>query len=243
MSGKYGRLALLGSALMLIVSSSFISGCSRNSASVDYLKGLQRTAVQGSLARLGNVDAAQQCPTCNESELGAARAIIAAEKGMAGGCHGLPTAESNYRFLEQSFGQGGLPAEPAYQDFIQRRTCVVASKYQECTDPGHRRLSIADESSPAGALVTVIDVCRNYNPLEADEILDRAIAREADAISFDILASDWKHVQPELNVYEALPRSNKERLAQWRSAIDKEETAESKPPAGFERAGETHSAR
>ena len=242
MSGKLGRFALFGSALMLIAGAgAVLSGCSRNPSSADYLKGLQKAAVQGSLAHIGNIDASTQCPTCSSAQIEFAKAMVAAEKGMEGTCRTLPTAESNYRYIEQSLSREDLAADADYQDFIQHRTCVVARKYQECTEPDVRNLSIGDESGPAGALVSAIDECRKFNPLEADEILDRAIAREAQAVSFDILASDWNHASPEVKVYEALPRSNKERVAQWRSAIAKEEAAEHSLPPRFVRSEETGS--
>jgi hypothetical protein len=225
---------------MLIASASAVlSGCSRNVSSAEYLEGLQKAAVQGSLGHISNIDASAECPTCSADQLELAKAMVAAEKGMEGGCRNLPAAESSYRFIEQSLSKGNLSAQSDYLDFIQHRTCVVAQKYQECTEPGDRHLLIADQSGPAGALVAAIDECRKSNPLEADEILDRAIAREAQEISIDILSSDWDRATPELKIYEALPRSNKDRVAQWRSAMTKEEAAEHGSATAFEGAAGT----
>jgi len=208
------RLSLLIAACVCV-----LQGCSKSSASSAYLQGLEQRAIAGDLARAGNVDLAVECPACNADEIAFAQNVVAAEKGMARGCAGLPAAESSYRNVARLADPVTLPTSPEYQEFVGQQTCEAAGRYERCTEPANRRISISDASGPAGALIEAIDSCRKYNPAAAEDIVNLAIAHEAQAITEDLMAAKYDRAKPELRIYDALPRSNKERVAQWRMAL------------------------
>jgi hypothetical protein len=115
---------------------------------------------------------------------------------------------------------------PEYATYLANRMCQVVEQYQTCAAPPHRIVPIGDTASPAGALTAMVEQCRESNPAEADEILNRAIAQESESISGALMAGDFAAARRELSVYAALPHSNPQRADEWRNASADEERAD-----------------
>lgn len=203
--------------LLLLGASALISACATVRPSDDYLKNLQLSAIRGEFAQNTRVDVANECPTCDPEATIFAQNVVSAERGFGDGCKGMPSAEASYRKIKTMMEPDN--SIPQYEAFVTNRMCQVAEQYQSCAAPEHREIPIGDSAAPAGALTAAIDRCRESNPDHADEILNRAIAQEAESISRSILTSEFDQARRELRVYAALPRSNRQRAQQWRVAI------------------------
>ena len=203
----------------VIIFCALLSGCSTNNGSHEYLIGLQKAAMNGSLGQGDLSDVSEQCPKCTPDEMAFAQRIVEAERGMSKICAGLPTAETNYRQIRMLMSSGDMPLAPGYQEFVNSRTCAAADQYATCTDPAARHLSAGDPSSPAGNLLGAIAECRASNPDAAAEIVNRVLAQEAQAISNGLLGGDFKQADREVRIYAAMPRANQGRVDQWRDAI------------------------
>jgi hypothetical protein len=214
-----------GVLLLLLSASAMVGGCSTStSPSADYLKRLQQTAMRGEFAHPARVEVATECPACDPEETILAQHIVSAEQEFAAGCKGIPGAEASYRKIRTMMEPGN--SIPQYESFVTNRMCQVAEQYQACTAPGHRLVPIGRATAPTGALTDAIEQCRESNPAEADEILNRAIAQESESINRAILAGDFADAKPELRLYAALPRSNQQRAEQWRTTIAGEESVQ-----------------
>jgi hypothetical protein len=207
---------------MLLLLGAAICGCSTVKPSTDYLKNLQQAALRGEI-QSGTLDVAHECPTCNPDEAILAQQIVDAEQRFGAGCKEIPGAEASYRMIKATMQPDDLV--PGYKNFVDNRMCQVAEKYQACAAPGHRVVSAGDTTGPAGALNAAIDQCREHNPAEADEIVNRAIALESESINRDVLSGDYADAKPELRIYASLPRSNRQRAEEWRTSIADEEFA------------------
>ena len=211
-----------GTLLLFLSASVAICGCSTIKPSTDYLKSLQQAALSGEV-QSATLDVAHGCPACSPDEAIFAQQIVDAEQRFGAGCKGMPGAEASYRMIKAMMQPDN--SIPGYKDFVGNRMCQVAEKYQTCAAPEHRAVAAGDSAAPAGALIAAIDQCREQNPGEADEILNRAIALESESINRSILAGDYADAKPELRIYAALPRSNQQRAEQWRTSIADEESA------------------
>jgi hypothetical protein len=207
--------------LLLLILSASICGCSTVKPSSEYLKTLQQEALSGQI-QSGPLEVGRECPTCSPDEAVLAQQIVDAEQRFASGCKEIAGAEASYRIIKTMIGPDN--SIPRYQTFVADRMCQVAEKYQRCAAPDHRLVPVAEDGAPAGALIGAIDECRAHNPDEADEILNRAIAQESESINRAVLAGDYNYAKPELRIYAALPRADRERAEEWRATIADEES-------------------
>jgi hypothetical protein len=212
----------LSHGTMLLFIGAVFCGCSTVKPSTDYVRSLQQAALRGEV-QSGPLDVAHECPICNPDEAIFAQQIVDAEQRFGAGCKEIPGAEASYRMIKAMMQSDDLV--PGYKNFVDTRMCQVAEKYQACAAPEHRAVSVGDSTGPAGALIAAIDQCREHNPAEADEILNRAIAMESESINRAVLAGNYADAKPELRIYAALPRSNQQRAQEWRTSIADEEFA------------------
>ena len=211
-------LAMLGAAIAF-------GGCSSVKLSTLYVKGLQQTAMRGGFAGAAKVDVAGECPSCGPEDTILAQNIINAEQKFAAGCTGIPESEASYlRVRAMLDAQNSLPE---YAGYVAGRMCRVADRYATCATSPRRIIAAGSADDPAGALNGAIEQCRTSNPDEADEILNRSIAQESEAINRAVLADDYSIAKSELSVYAALPRSSRLRAEEWRNTLANEESLES----------------
>ncbi len=223
MTSRVRRRISHGMLLLFLSATAAICGCSTVKPSTDYLKNLQQEALRGEV-QTASLDVSRECPTCSPDEAIFAQQIVDAEQRFGAGCKGMPSAEASYRMIKTMIQPDNAIA--GYKDFVANRMCQVAEKYQACAAPEHRAVAAGDSAAPAGALIAAIDQCRELNPGEADEILNRAIAQESESVNRAVLAGDYADAKPELRIYAALPRSNQQRAEEWRNSIaDEESTA------------------
>jgi hypothetical protein len=213
--------ARMSRSMLLLILSASICGCSTVKPSSEYIKSLQQEALSGQI-QSGALDVGRDCPTCNPDEAVFAQQIVDAEQRFASGCNGIPGAEASYRIIKTMIGPDN--SLPGYQTFVANRMCQVAEKYQSCSAPEHRSVSVGENGTPAGALIGAIEECRAQNPSEADEILNRAIAQESESINRAVLAGDYAGAKPELRIYAALPRADRQRAEEWWATIADEES-------------------
>jgi hypothetical protein len=223
MMPQFHRRLGRGAFVLMLSAGTLMCGCSTTRPSIVYLKDLQQTAIRGGFASGASVNVAAECPTCGPEETLLAENIVNAEEKFGAGCKGMPDAEASYRRVRSMMEPTNSIAE--YRTYLAARMCQVADQYQGCTALPHRVVPIGSEATPAGALTGAIDQCRESNPAEADEILNRAIAQESESISHALMAGDFATAQREVGVYAALPRSNQQRADEWRNAIADEECA------------------
>jgi len=212
-----------GRGLVLLVTCAAVwGGCATVKPSSDYVKNLQQAALRGE-AQTGALEVAHECPTCTPDETVFAQQIVAAEQRFGAGCKGIAGAEASYRMIKAMIQPDN--SIPGYSGFVANRMCQVAEKYQACAAPEHRELSAGDSAGLAAGLASAIAQCRETNPGEADEILNRAIAAESEAVSRALLSDDYANAKREWRIYAALPRSNKQRAEEWRVSIADEESS------------------